>query len=84
MYLDVRPSLELEEVGKVKGSVNVPIKNSKRVWSPEEKKKVIQKEDNPDFVKQVGATPANYVYTKATAVIRCYDARVAAADLVVR
>lgn len=53
VYLDVRPSLELEEVGKVKGSVNIGIKNSKRVWSAEEKKKVIQKEDNPDFVKQV-------------------------------
>ena len=52
-YLDVRPSLELEEVGKVKGSVNVPIVNASRKYSSEKQKKVLQKEDNPNFIQEV-------------------------------
>jgi 3-mercaptopyruvate sulfurtransferase SseA len=39
-YVDVRPALEFEEVGKVPGSINIPVVNSKRVFSPEENKKV--------------------------------------------
>jgi hypothetical protein len=39
-YIDVRPELEVDEVGKWKGAVNVPFVNSKRVYSPEENKKV--------------------------------------------
>ena len=49
----MRPTLELEEVGKVKGSVNIPIKLATRRWDAEQGKKVVQKEDNPDFVAQV-------------------------------
>lgn len=52
-YLDVRPLLEYEEAGRVKGSVNIPIVNARRVWDPEEKKKVIQREDNEKFIDQV-------------------------------
>lgn len=52
-YLDVRPKLELEEVGKVKGCVNVPIMHAIRKYSSEKQKKVLQKEDNPDFVSEV-------------------------------
>jgi hypothetical protein len=52
-YLDVRPALECEEVGKVKGSVNIPMMHAKRVYDPEQRKKVLQKEENPDFVAQV-------------------------------
>ena len=33
MYLDVRPPLELEATGKVKGSVNIPIVNAKYVYN---------------------------------------------------
>lgn len=40
MYLDVRPALEYEEAGKVPGSVNVPVMNSKRRWDAKEQKKV--------------------------------------------
>lgn len=54
-YLDVRPSLELEEVGKVKGSVNVPIVHAKRKYSSEKQKKVLQKEDNPNFLQEVNS-----------------------------
>ena len=54
IYLDVRPALEYEEAGRVKGSVNIPIANAKRVWDPEQKKKVIKKEDNNKFAEQVG------------------------------
>lgn len=53
VYLDVRPELELEETGRVKGSINVPIMNAKWKYDPEEKKKVVEKSDNPDFVKMV-------------------------------
>ena len=52
-YLDVRPKLEFEEVGRVKGSVNIPLVNLRRVWDPEQKKKIIHKEDNEKFIEQV-------------------------------
>ena len=52
-YLDVRPRLEYEEAGRVKGSVNIPIMNARRVWDPEQKKKVIEREENPNFSEQV-------------------------------
>ena len=51
-YLDVRPALEYEQAGRVKGSVNIPIVNAKRVWDPEQKKKVVKKEDNDKFTEQ--------------------------------
>ena len=66
-YLDVRPSLELEEVGKVKGSVNIPLVNASRKYSSEKQKKVLQKEDNPNFVQDVrslrSCTLCNCLYT---------------------
>lgn len=52
-YLDVRPTAELEEVGKVKGSINVPIMNAKWKFDSKENKRVMEKSENPDFVKQV-------------------------------
>ena len=52
-YLDVRSSLECSDVGKIKDSVNIPIVNASKKWDPEQQKKVVKKEDNPDFVKQV-------------------------------
>lgn len=39
-YLDVRPTLELDEVGKVKGSVNIPLYNSVRKFNSETRQKV--------------------------------------------
>ena len=53
VYLDVRPSLELEEVGQVRGCVNIPIMHARRVWNSQEGKKALQKEDNLEFVQQV-------------------------------
>lgn len=57
-YLDVRPALELEEIGKVKGCVNVPKMLAKRVYDPKENKKVVKKEENPDWLEQVTCTTA--------------------------
>lgn len=54
MYLDVRPELERDAVGKAKGSINIPICNAKWVWNAEEGKKKMQKEDNELFIQQVG------------------------------
>ncbi len=56
-YLDVRPKLENEEVGRVRNSVNIPMVNLKRVWDPEQKKKILQKEDNEHFIDQASPTP---------------------------
>jgi rhodanese-related sulfurtransferase len=52
-YLDVRPALENEDIGKVKGSVNIPIVNSTRKYDPEQKKKVTNKTPNDKFIEQV-------------------------------
>lgn len=52
-YLDVRSPLELEEIGKVKGCVNVPMTLTKKVYDPKVNKKVVQREDNPDWLAQV-------------------------------
>jgi rhodanese-related sulfurtransferase len=52
-YLDVRPALELDEVGKYKGCVNISPYKSKRVFDAEANKKVVVREENPDFIAQV-------------------------------
>ena len=52
-YLDVRPELEVQEVGKVKGSVNISIMNATRKYDPEQKKKVTQKSPNEAFADMV-------------------------------
>ena len=51
-YLDVRPSVECDEVGKVREAVNIGIMNATRKWDSEQGKKVVKKEDNPNFVAQ--------------------------------
>lgn len=51
-YVDVRPALEIDEVGKWKRAINVPFFNSKRVYDAGENKKVVVKEANPQFVQQ--------------------------------
>jgi len=52
-YLDVRPALELDQVGKVKGCVNIPIVNSKFVYNSEDRKKTVEKTPNENFLEQV-------------------------------
>lgn len=54
-YLDVRSALEVDEVGKVKDSVNIPFVICTRVYDAQEGKKVIKKENNADFIAQVCA-----------------------------
>lgn len=39
-YLDVRPQIEFEDVGKVTGSINVPIMYGRKKWSSKKQKKV--------------------------------------------
>jgi len=72
-YLDVRPSIELEEVGKVRGSVNIGIKNARRKYSTEKGKKILEKSDNPDFVAQVEKRFPNK--DEAKLLIACSDGR---------
>ncbi|GAX81473.1 hypothetical protein CEUSTIGMA_g8902.t1 [Chlamydomonas eustigma] len=52
-YLDVRPKLEIDEVGMFKGAVHIPLKISKKMYDRETNTKSIHKEDNPDFINQV-------------------------------
>jgi rhodanese-related sulfurtransferase len=76
-YLDVRPSLELEAAGKVKGCVNIPIVNSKWVYDAEAQKKVTQKEPNAAFVDMVKKRFPN---TEAPLLIACSDGRTYSID----
>ena len=39
-WLDVRPTMEYEDAGKVRNSVNIPIMNMTKKFVGEEKKKV--------------------------------------------
>jgi hypothetical protein len=57
VYLDVRPTLELDAVGKFRGCVNIPIMDARWVWDAEQGKKVVEKEDNLEFIAQVGPPP---------------------------
>eukprot|EP00884_Botryococcus_braunii_P010219 jgi/Botrbrau1/19199/Bobra.0077s0102.1 len=52
-YLDVRPALELEEVGKVKDSVNIPLYNSVRKFNSETRQKEVVKTENEKFKEQI-------------------------------
>ena len=52
----MRSELECEEVGKVKGSINVPWVILKRVYDPEAHAKVVKKELNKDFAKLVSSS----------------------------
>ncbi len=56
-WLDVRPALEYEDAGKVKGSVNVSIMNMTKTFVGDgpaaDKKKVYVKSPNTEFVNQV-------------------------------
>lgn len=52
-YLDVRPKIEYDDVGKVIGSLNIPVKNGTKRWSSEKQRKVFKRTENPDFVATV-------------------------------
>lgn len=52
-YLDVRPELEIDSVGGVRGRVGVPVMNAKWEYNTEKKKKIAKRWDNEDFVKMV-------------------------------
>jgi rhodanese-related sulfurtransferase len=76
-YLDVRPSLELSEAGKVKACVNIPIVNSKWVYNKELRKKEMVKEPNASFVADVQKRFPN---TEAPLLIACSDGRTYSID----
>ncbi|KAL4418735.1 hypothetical protein ABPG77_001792, partial [Micractinium sp. CCAP 211/92] len=52
-YLDVRPTLELEEVGKYKQCVNIPLFKAKWQFNSATKKREVKKEENELFIQQV-------------------------------
>lgn len=53
--MDVRSAYECDNVGKVKGGVNVPYVNLKRVYNAETQQKDVVKTPNPDFIKLVSS-----------------------------
>jgi hypothetical protein len=55
-YLDVRTQLEVEEVGKIKDSVNIPMMLASRKYDPETREKKLVKEPNTDFIRQVSSS----------------------------
>lgn len=60
------------QVGKVKGGVNIPMMHAKRVYSPEANKKVVQKEENPDWLAQV-CWPGGEACPIKTCLNKCSD-----------
>lgn len=54
-YVDVRPTQECENEGRIRTSVNVPIVNAKAVYNSSTKQRELIKTPNPDFVKQFKA-----------------------------
>ena len=52
-YLDVRSQLEVQDVGRVKDSVNIPMVFATKKWDSDQQKKVVKKEDNTNFVRDV-------------------------------
>jgi len=50
-YVDVRPALECQEVGKCPLAVNIPLMNSQWKWNSESRKKELVKEDNEKFIE---------------------------------
>lgn len=72
VYLDVRPEIEVAEVGRVKNSVNIPIQNATRKYDPEQKKKVVQRTPNDGFV---AAVKKRFPDTEAKLLVACSDGR---------
>ncbi|KAG1653867.1 hypothetical protein FOA52_007234 [Chlamydomonas sp. UWO 241] len=69
-YVDVRPALEIEEVGKYKGAVAVPLKNMVKKYNNETNTKEYFKSDNPEFVAQF---KRKFPDTEAKIMIGCSD-----------
>lgn len=61
VYLDVRSELANDMIGKVPGSVNIPIVKAKRRFDSELKDNVVETEDLPDFIERVGFTTASLI-----------------------
>lgn len=57
-YLDVRTTLEVDEVGKIKDAVNIPFMLASRRYDPETREKKLVKEQNTEFIRQVGGNTA--------------------------
>lgn len=52
-YLDVRTALEVDEVGKIKDSVNIPFMLASKKYDSETRTKTLSVVPNPDFLAQV-------------------------------
>jgi len=71
-YLDVRSALELDEVGKVKNSVNIPLYNAKWVYDAEKRERNVAKSKNEQFLEMV---KKRFPKTDTPLMIACSDGR---------
>ncbi|KAL4459077.1 hypothetical protein ABPG75_013942 [Micractinium tetrahymenae] len=51
--LDVRPELELDVVGRVRGCTNIPLEHSRWVYNSEARSKEVERRPNKGFVEEV-------------------------------
>ena len=77
VYLDVRPTLEIDAVGRFKGSVNIPVMNATRKYDPEQKKKVVTKTPNEGFVD---AVKKKFPNLETKLMVSCSDGRAYSMD----
>ncbi|PSC69936.1 gonidia-specific protein [Micractinium conductrix] len=71
-YLDVRPTLELDEAGRYKQCVNIPLVHSKWWYNPASQKREVKKEDNELFIQQIEKRFPN---KDALLLVGCSDGR---------
>mmetsp|Transcript_14762 Transcript_14762/g.36827 ORF Transcript_14762/g.36827 Transcript_14762/m.36827 type:complete len:226 (-) Transcript_14762:486-1163(-) len=71
-YLDVRPTIEYQDVGKVKNSVNIPIVNMTKKYNAADRKFTYEKAPNAAFVEMV---QKKFPKKDAKLLVACSDGR---------
>jgi rhodanese-related sulfurtransferase len=68
-FLDVRPELELDATGKVKGCINVPLMHAKYRYDTEKREKVLEKTEIPE--EEFIAAVEKRIPDKSTPILVC-------------
>lgn len=68
-FLDVRPEIELDATGKVKGCINVPFMNAKYRFDTEKREKVLEKTEIPE--EEFIAAVEKRIPDKSTPILVC-------------
>lgn len=70
--LDVRPALELDVVGRVRGCVNIPVEDAQWVYNAVSRAKEVQRSANAEFLEQV---QRRFPDLETPLVVGCSDGR---------